>query len=178
MEEVSRLSGAQVRWLSQDGEEPVSVEFTALPLPEALRRILGEKNFMLFYASVGGEKRLAQIWISSSRKGGGRPVLTPPANNPALQVRETASQGRDEPDSVPLNMITQTAPNDENPASRLEFIELLATQAGEDPQARALLSHIAHSDSDPYVRDTASAMLGGIECTPSSEGVVCSPEGN
>src|SRR5262245_51753898 len=41
MEEVSRVSGAQIRWLSVVGEETVSVEFSALPFSEALRRILG-----------------------------------------------------------------------------------------------------------------------------------------
>src|SRR5262245_60152450 len=45
MEEIGRLSGARVWWMSQGGEEPVSVAFLALPLSEALRRILGQKNF-------------------------------------------------------------------------------------------------------------------------------------
>src|SRR5262245_709963 len=43
MEEIGKLSGARVLWLNQPGgEEQVSVDFPALPIAEALERILGE----------------------------------------------------------------------------------------------------------------------------------------
>jgi hypothetical protein len=54
MEKVSRVRGARVHWLSGQAQETlVSVEFTALPLPEALERILGETNFLFFYTAPG-----------------------------------------------------------------------------------------------------------------------------
>jgi hypothetical protein len=64
MEEISRLSGAEVLWLGQEEEEQISAEFSAIPFAEALRRLLGERNFMLFYVGAGQKTRLAQIWIS------------------------------------------------------------------------------------------------------------------
>jgi hypothetical protein len=70
MEEMSRVSGARVRWLSDQAEEKrVSVEFTALPLPEALRRILREMNFLLFYTSTGNSVKLTEVWILSGIGG-------------------------------------------------------------------------------------------------------------
>src|SRR5215510_2555090 len=54
MAELGRLSGAQVIWRTPRDEKPFSVEFPALPLTEAITRLLREKNFMLFYSPTKG----------------------------------------------------------------------------------------------------------------------------
>ncbi|MGH8538731.1 MAG: hypothetical protein ACREXM_20405, partial [Gammaproteobacteria bacterium] len=85
IEEVNKLSGVKARWLSLDGEEPVSVEFTDLPFSEALRRILGEKDFVLFDPSAREGARPPQIWIYPRGQAGEQLVViqegetTPPA---------------------------------------------------------------------------------------------------
>jgi len=161
MEEVSRLSGAQIRWLSQDGEEPVSAEFPALPFSEALRRILGERNFLLFYTSPRGETKLTQIWISSGGQAGRQPVLT---RQPVPQGKTTqVTEGPDEETAQALEVVIQTALNDEDLSSRLGAIEYLGHYAQEDPRVKAILSQLAQSDNNPQVQDVASAMLEGME---------------
>ncbi|HJY82977.1 MAG TPA: HEAT repeat domain-containing protein [Candidatus Binatia bacterium] len=174
MEEVSKLSGAEVFWLNPGGEEPVSADFTALPFSEALQRILGKNNFLLFYTSTGEEGRLTQIWISSRGIGKGHPMralppgqamMTPPlpAVDPASQGGETVAPGREALDSMPLDTVIQTAMNDDDLSVRLEAIARLKQDAQEDPRVKATLSHIARNDSDPQVRDAASNALAEME---------------
>jgi hypothetical protein len=82
--ELSRLSGAQVRWLNASGERPVSVDFTALPLDEALRRLLDPYNFVLLYTADGERSALTQIWISAATRTTGQsdPTLRSAALSP------------------------------------------------------------------------------------------------
>ena len=152
MAEISRLSAAQVQWLNAGGEELVSVEFSNLPVVDALQQILAEKNFLLFYSSSNGEERLTQVWISS-REHGGEQIRT------AMQVREGNSEKQDENPPVPLATLMQIALNDQDPAVRLEAIEHLEGYAYEDPQAEAFLSQLAHHDPDPQVQEAASEAL-------------------
>src|SRR5262245_32903898 len=63
MSELSRLSGAKIVWLVQRDNRPVSVDFTKLPLAEALPRLLGPNNFLLMYASTDKRSRLTSIWV-------------------------------------------------------------------------------------------------------------------
>jgi hypothetical protein len=172
MEEMSRLSGARVRWVSgQAKEKPVSVEFTALPLPEALRRILREMNFLLFYTSTGNSVKLTEIWISSVI-GEGQPRRIPP---PASQVKaplpipDSASQSEEAMDrqaefaAMPLEILIQTAVGTADSPLRIEAIAHLGGRAAEDPKVEGILSHLASNDSDPQVREAASEVLAGIE---------------
>jgi hypothetical protein len=66
MAEFSRLSGAQVRWFTANGGRQVSVDFTALSLDEALRRLLDPYNFVLLYTAEGDHSTLTQLWISAA----------------------------------------------------------------------------------------------------------------
>ena len=174
MEEVSRLSGARVRWLSsQAAEKPVSVGFAALPLPEALRRILGETNFLLFYAPGGEGTTLTQIWISAKGTGGEQPGLTPrptaQVNAPPPPAQDSASQSEDavegqaELDAVPVDTLIQTAVSTLDPSVRVEAIARLGGYAPADPKVEDILSHLAANDSNPQVQAAASEVLAGIE---------------
>jgi hypothetical protein len=82
MAEFEKVSGARVRWLRTGGEKVVSVDCTNLPLSEALRKILGTENFLLFYGAIGGTSKLKEVWISSAAPGASSPPtsgLTSPA---------------------------------------------------------------------------------------------------
>lgn len=160
MEEVSRLSGARVRWLSNQAEEKsVSVEFRALSLPEALRRILGKTNFLLLYAREGEDTTLTQIWISPKGRDGGLPELIPP---PASQSDDTL-EGQEEPDAVPVDTLIQTAVSTLDPSVRVEAIARLGEYVPADPRIEGILSHLAGHDNDPQVQAAASEVLAGIE---------------
>jgi hypothetical protein len=143
LEEVSKLSGAQARWLTLDGEEPVSVEFTDLPFSEALRRILGEKDFALFYPSARERGRLPQIWIYPRGQTGGQLVViqergtTPPALSDAAPSVELPSVEQD------FDSLIHTAIHDQDTSVRLDALKQLWGYAQEDPLAETTLSQVA-----------------------------------
>ena len=163
IEEVSRLSGAQARWPSRDGEEPVSVEFTDLPLSEALRQILREKDFVLFEPSAGERARLPRISIYPRAQAGGQLVAiqegetTPPALSDAGHSVEVP------PVEQHLDSLMHTAIHDEEPSVRLDAITQLGGYAQEDLLAKMALSQVAHRDSDPQLREAAAELLQNME---------------
>ena len=55
LQEIARQTGAEIRGQAMDSRE-VSAEFDAVPLPEALDRILGTQNFTLVYGEGGNLK--------------------------------------------------------------------------------------------------------------------------
>ena len=72
MAEMTRLSRVEVRWMDAAvREQVVWVEFTALPLSDAGRRILREINLLFWYAHSDEGTRLTQLWIASREAGGG-----------------------------------------------------------------------------------------------------------
>ena len=162
IEEVARLSGAQVQWLGQGGEETVSVEFPALPFSEAMRRLLGEKNFLLFYASAAEGTKLTQIWISSEGKGGWQALRT---LRPVPGGNTTPLSSSDSPVHIEesLETLIQTALYDQDPLVRLDAITQAGGYAQKDPGVKAILSHIAHTDRNPQVQEAASEVLAGME---------------
>jgi hypothetical protein len=166
MAEVTRLSGAQVRWMdAKVREQAVSVEFRDLALAEAVRRLLRATNFLLVYTSSGEDARLTQIWIASREDGGlpgrQRPPaspgpLPPPADEPAAAIEEPAAAVE-----VPLETLIQTATDDADLAARLSAIGELGSHAPHEAGVRDLLEDLANHDPNPQVRDAAAMLLGG-----------------
>ena len=58
---ISKVSDVQIRWLDTRGEEPITVEFIALPLSQVIPRLLKDRNFVLFYASTRTGAQLTQV---------------------------------------------------------------------------------------------------------------------
>ncbi len=162
IEEVSKLSGAQVRWLSLDGKEPVSVEFTDLPFSEALRRILGEKDFVLFEPSARERARLPQIWIYPRRQAGRQPVLVQERETTALALSDAAPNVEPPPEQD-LDSLMHTAIHDQDMSVRLDAITQLGGYAQEDPLAETILAQVAHGDSDAQVREAAAELLQDMQ---------------
>jgi hypothetical protein len=172
IEEMSRVSGARVRWLNGQAEEkPVSVEFTALSPPEALRRILKEMNFLLLYTTTANSVKLTEVWILS---GIGRsqaerpPPLASPVKAP-LPIPDSASQSKEAEDrqaqfaAMPLEILIQTAVGTADSPLRIEAIAHLGGRAPEDPKVEGILSHLASNDSDPQVQAAAAEVLAGMD---------------
>jgi hypothetical protein len=181
IEEISRLTGAEIRWLSQEQDDPVSVEFTDLPLDEALERIL-KRNFTHSYTFTGNDKTLIGIWIASS---GARSesVPTPDATNSLSIIKEAYSENvlesdrggikkdvtarieRTEwrPEPLPVEPVAEINLAEAPPSVRVEAIEVLAMHAEKDQEAKTILSHFAHTDPDPKVREIASSVLSRIK---------------
>jgi hypothetical protein len=177
--EISRLSGAQVSWLGQQDESPVSADFSALPVVEALERLLRRKNFLLLYASSAQDARLTQIWISSVKTA---PEFSLTVSQTAPPLQSQASIDEPEPDVEDED--SGTAPEEEfddsqaqarmidaalervttsqSSARSAETIEMLEGYAQEDPRIRATLTQLAHDSSDLFVQRTAAEALAKL----------------
>lgn len=156
MEEVSRLSGARVRWLGGRTEERlVSAEFTAVPLPEALGRMLGETDFLLFYTSMREGAKPTQIWISP------KPRLRLTSDSAVQNQEPVAEQA--EPDAVPIAALIQNAVSVGDLSGRVNAIARLGDYAQADPKVEGVLSHLAANDGNPQVRAAAAEVLSGID---------------
>lgn len=142
MEQLSSLTGARVCWLHQAEDTPVSVSFTDLPLADALRRILGERNFMLFYRSRGQETWLSEIWISAPSTGQGQAIPSLSAQLPA-QLMQTALYGQDT-------------------ATRLNAINRMKKFAPTDPRVQSILSQLSRNATEAEVRAAAERALREI----------------
>jgi hypothetical protein len=158
MEEISQLHGTQLRWMDPDvGEEEVSVEFTALPLAEAVGRILRETNFLLLYALDDKGTQLTQIWIASRKKDGEQPVHE---RQPDPQVETTPIVEKPAEESAPpLDAAIQTAMSAQDLSSRMSALMYLGHHAQEDERVREILSQLSSNDHNPQVRDFASEVL-------------------
>ena len=146
MDEISRLSGAQVHWLGPGAEEAVTVQFANTPLPRALKLILGEKNFLLLYSSAKNDAKLTQIWISPAGRGNGQVPLAPLA-------RVSAST---------LWGLQRTALRGQNLWIRFQAVEQLKGYAQTDTRAKAALSRVARGANDLKIRQAAARALAGM----------------
>jgi hypothetical protein len=167
MTEFGKLSGAQVRWLSQENTEPISVSFRALPLEEALSRLLDKQNFLLFYTAG---RQLTQVWISSPAPAA---KLLPPLLQPLPPIKgeETPREAEaNEVNELPLNDVTQaafkTALADEDPTSHAEAFAHLETEARRDPYVKEVLWQVVHQAADPRLYGVAAAVLTAVESPP------------
>ena len=143
MEEISKTSGIQVRWLDTAGEERVAVDFVAVPLSRAIPRLLSDRNFVLFYSSAGEEVRLTQVWISSRKKEVEHLEDHAQPISQKLPLLAPSEADPTEEEFVPPDTLLQTALYDRGSAARLEAITRLEEYATQDPRIAAAFSHLA-----------------------------------
>ena len=164
--EVGRLSGAQIRWFDQADDHAVSVHFTALPVVEALERLLPRKNFLLLYASPAQDARLTEIWITSRRSSVAKPMnVPPPPNVPEDFDEDDEGLAIDLDGELATTVETHllTAQSWGAAQERIEAIELLGGLATQDARIRPLLQQLSVTESDLQVRAAAAAVLNGLE---------------
>ncbi len=163
--EVSRLSHAEVVWLSQEGQEaPVSVEFADLPLLEGLERILHQKNFLLFCVPQPSGLQVTHLWIASDQK----PTQPPPP----LQVAASSPSPRDEKATAAPSQsagtpagrtvgqrVVQMATSAPSPLTRANAVVYLGMHMDDEPQTKELLEQIARGDQSSRVREAATQAL-------------------
>jgi hypothetical protein len=177
LSEVSRLSGAKVVWLGQPDLRQVSVTFTALPIAEAIPRVLGGNNFLLVYASTEDKARLKEIWIAtrpSPTQTGISPTLESAPMTEGINVNEGDSELTQESAPMPeedsateveaelakmLESQLDTALHGADRNSRIEAIGVLGGLVEQDPRIRPLLQQLSTSERDPQVRTAAAATL-------------------
>ena len=144
MQEVGRLTGAEVRWLGAVGEEPISVRFTDVPLADAIARLVGPRSFLLVASAAGALPPITRVVILAS---GERPVLEPETP----RVRSEDAEGA-------LDAAAALAP--QAPAARRRAIDELARVAQQEPQAWMVLTELSRHEPDRAVREAARRALG------------------
>jgi hypothetical protein len=165
IEEISRLAGAEVRWLTQD-EDFVSAEFADLPLDEALEMIL-KKNFTLSYDFTGNNKKLTGIWVASRSES----MQTFEATNNFSRIKqpylengldsERAGMKKDVtakiegkgsgPELMPVRSGTEIDLAEAPPSARSKAVESPATQPDNDQTAKPIPSQFASTNSPQQV---------------------------
>ena len=85
----------------------MSVEFTALPLADGVRRLLRATNFLLVYVPSNEGTRLTQIWIASRGDGGppGRD-RSPAPHAPPLPAAEEPAAAVEQSLEAPMETAT------------------------------------------------------------------------
>lgn len=181
LNEMSRLSGARVVWLGQPDNRQVSVTFSALPVAEAIQRILGANNFLLVYASTADKARLKELWVAT--RPSPTQTVTPLTLESApitegINVNEDDTELTQESAPMPeentaneveaelakmLESQLDTALHGADRSSRIEAIGVLGGLVEQDPRIRPVLQQLSTSERDPQVRTAAAEVLAAVE---------------
>ncbi len=161
MSELSRLSGARIVWLGQRDNRPVSVDFTKLPLAEALPRLLGPNNFLLLYSSTAARSRLKSIWVAPRRSSVGQTVAAEP--DPVSSEESPDPNAGDAELEKMVESHLDTALHGTDRDSRVEAVGFLGGLVEYDPRIRPLLTQLSTGESDPQVRAAAAEALAGLQ---------------
>jgi hypothetical protein len=164
LQEIGRQSGATIRGQLVD-TGPRSVAFENVPLPQALRRLLHEQNFLLLY---DGEGQLSVLELLSSPAASSRPVAfaapaasvqkAPPGASASLrptvallerpvgalpdQLAEALGT-----DQVTLRRLIETGVQHEDQTVRAEAMRVALDTLQSDPELQsALLGRFAADD--------------------------------
>jgi hypothetical protein len=161
MSQIGRLSGAKIVWLGQRDNRPVSVDFMALPVAEALPRLLGPNNFLLIYASTAERARLMEIWVAPQRFATRQTVLTTSDSASTEDVSDPSAVDAELEKMLEshLDMALHGTERD----SRIEAIGFLGGLVEHDPRIRPLLEQLSTAEGDSQVRAAAAEVLSGMQ---------------
>jgi hypothetical protein len=181
LSEMSRLSGVRVVWLGHPDNRQVSVTFTALPVAEAIERVLGANNFLLVYASTVEKARLKEIWVAT-RHFPTQTVIPPALESAPMTQERTVNDNSTEltQESEPttddisaheveaelakmLESQLDTAVQGTDRDHRIEAIGFLGGLVEQDSRIRPLLQQLSISERDPQVRTAAAEVLAEAE---------------
>jgi hypothetical protein len=155
LEELARQSGAEIRGQVREPRE-VSAEFEAVPLAEALHRLLGDQNFALVY---GNEGRLKSVRLLGGPQTAAAAPAAPPANQPPAQGMVDMF-AKHAPIAV-AGHLSQVLGSHE--ASLLQLFDLSLHHVDPVVRAEAARLVIGTIDTDPSLRATVLAQLNAMD---------------
>jgi len=162
LDEVARQSGAQIRGQVRSDRD-VTAQFDAVPLPEALHRLLGDQNFALVYGDAGK--------LKSVRLLGGTPGEAAAAPGAAVPVMPAvppppSSQGLANlvANHAPVPVSGRLAQTVGGPNATLQQLFEIGTR-NEDSSLRsdAIRTMVSTLETDPALRAAAIGELGTID---------------
>ena len=128
---------------------------------DALRRLLGENSFLLFYRQTPEGWKPARFWISAQAQGTERAnarVSAPLGAPSASAFPDYAAPSTEES----FDTLSQMAMDEQNPVGRLDALTRLGGYAHEDRRAQTLVSHVARNDLGPQIK-AAEELLQNLE---------------
>src|SRR5262245_520208 len=177
LEDLGRQAGAEIRGGVLNAR-PVTVEFDAVPLPEALHRLLGDQNFALVYGD-GDRLRAIKLLggpqeggVTVSATGGTPPPPAPvaPGNSlqslvslltahPPIKVNGRLAEVLGS-STVTVPQILEMAIEHENPQVRGEAVRAGLSIIEGDPQLRATFMTTLNSIDETELTNAFRAVAG------------------
>ena len=156
--DLGHQAGADIRGEVPSGRT-VTAEFDAVPLPEALHRLLGGQNFALVYGEGGRLRTIKLLGAPQQAAGAAGPVAPPPAkpasvqsllglmaSHPPVPIGGRLAQALGS-STATLGQVLEAGVHQEDPVLRSEAVRA-ALQAFE---------------ADPQLRSTFVSTLNGID---------------
>jgi hypothetical protein len=160
LDEIARQSGAEIRGqVRADGD--VTAQFDAVPLPEALHRILGDQNFALVYGEGGKLKSVRLLGGTPGQTAAAAPspvapAVQPPPSSPGL-ANLVANHA-----PVPVSgRLAQTVggPN----ATLQQLFEIGTRNEDSSLRSEAIRTMVSTLETDPALRAATIGELGTID---------------
>jgi hypothetical protein len=160
LDEIARQSGAEIRGhVRADGA--VTAQFDAVPLPEALHRLLGDQNFALVYGESGKLKSVRLLGGTPGQTAAVAPApvtpaVQPPASSPGL-ANLVANHA-----PVPVSgRLAQTVggPN----ATLQQLFEIGTRNEDSSLRSEAIRTMVSTLETDPALRAATIGELGTID---------------
>src|SRR5437867_1880419 len=155
LDELGRQAGAQIRGQVRD-LRAVSVEFEAVPLADALHRLLGDQNFALVY---GHEGRLKSVRLLGGPQTAAAPAAAPPASPPPGPPDLMDVFAKHPP--IPVAGHLSEALGGQS-ATLLQLFDLSVHHADASVRAEAARIFIGTIDTDPALRASVVAQLNAL----------------
>ena len=158
LDEIARQSGAEIRGqVRSDGD--VTAQFDAVPLPEALHRLLGDQNFALVYGDGGKLKSVRLLGGTSGQTAAPVPVM--PAVQPPPSSAGLATLVANHAPVAVNDRLAQTvgAPN----ATLQQLFEIGTRNEDAGLRAEAIRTMVSTLETDPGLRAAVIGELGTID---------------
>ena len=159
LDEIAHQSGAEIRG-QVHADRAVTAQFDAVPLPEALHRVLGDQNFALVYGEGGKLKsvRLLGGTPGETAVAAASPITPaqPPASSPGL-ANLVANHA-----PVPVSgRLAQTVggPN----ATLQQLFEIGTRNEDSSLRSEAIRTMVSTLETDPALRAAMIGELGTID---------------
>jgi len=159
LDEIVRQSGAEVRGTLRSPHD-ISAEFDAVPLPEALHRLLGDQNFALVYGT-GGRLRTVKLLGAQGAPGATPFAATPP---PTVPPPNTVDLGRMIANHAPVPVGGRLAEVVGGPSAPLtQLFDLGLRHDDAQVRSEALRAVVSTLDLDPNLRQAVIGQLNTMD---------------
>src|SRR5438552_7805145 len=159
LDELGRQAGAEIRGQVRD-PRAVSVEFEAVPLADALHRLLGDQNFALVYGNEGRLKSVSLLGVPQTAAAPTPAAAASPANQPAAPASVMDALANHPPIAVTGRLGDVIGGHD---ATLLQLADLGVHHADAIVRAQAARAFIAAVDTDPALRASVLTQLNAMD---------------